>query len=61
MKTSDAIRLVGSRQALADALGITRQAISQWGETVPRLREFELRDLLAAQRVAQAPRARAEN
>ena len=48
MKTEDAIRQFGdSVRALAEALGITREAVYQWGETVPPLRVYQIRDLLA--------------
>lgn len=44
MKTDDAIRLAGgAAKDLADLLGITPSAISQWGETVPQAREWQLR------------------
>lgn len=45
MKTEFAIKAFGSSVALAKALGITPSAISQWGEDVPRLRVYELREL----------------
>jgi len=32
----------GNARSLADALGITEQAVSQWGESVPRLRELQI-------------------
>ena len=35
MKTCDVIQYFGSQAAAARALGITRSAISQWGEQVP--------------------------
>lgn len=35
MNTSDVIRYFGSQSAAAKALGITRSAISQWGDLVP--------------------------
>ena len=44
--TADAIKFFGSAAALASALGITRSAVSQWDEHVPKLREFELRALM---------------
>lgn len=48
MKTKTAIEMFGSPLALARALGITRAAIYQWRETVPPLREYQIRELLAA-------------
>lgn len=47
MKTSEALREFNdSVRELAAALGITREAVYQWGETVPPLREYQIRDLL---------------
>jgi len=45
MKTSCAIKLFGSIKALADALGITVHAVYQWGEDVPKLRVYEIREI----------------
>lgn len=48
MKTSDALKeFGGSARELAAALGITREAVYQWGETVPPLRAYQIRELLA--------------
>jgi DNA-binding transcriptional regulator YdaS (Cro superfamily) len=43
MKTQDAIRLAGSGVQLAKLLGITQAAVAQWGENVPKAREWQLR------------------
>ena len=43
MRTEDAIRLAKGRNALARLLGITGSAVSQWGETVPELRVYQIR------------------
>ena len=45
MKTQDAINALGSAKALADVLGLTQSAISQWGENVPELRAYQLKEL----------------
>jgi hypothetical protein len=46
MKTKQAISLAGgTTKALADLLGITSGAISQWGEEVPESRVWQLRVL----------------
>lgn len=42
MKKQDAIKHFGGSGKLASALGILPCAVSQWGETVPQLRAFEL-------------------
>ncbi|MDR5867271.1 Cro/CI family transcriptional regulator [Halomonas koreensis] len=64
MKKADAIDHFGSPSKLAKALGITIQAIGQWGDTVPRSRQYELEVLTAgalradtSQRKPRAPRA----
>lgn len=54
MKTKDAIDAFGSASALARELCITRAAISQWGDQVPELRAYQIRDLLAQREAAQA-------
>lgn len=35
MKTSDVLQQFGTASAVAETLGITRSAVSQWGEMVP--------------------------
>jgi len=46
MKTQDAIQLMGgSAKDLADLLGITPSAISQWGENLPEKRVWQLQVL----------------
>lgn len=36
---------VSSDRALAKKLGLSRQAVSQWGGTVPVLREYQIKAL----------------
>jgi len=45
MKTSDAIAKYGSKAALARALGIKAPSISTWGENVPPLRAYQLKEM----------------
>lgn len=42
MRTADAVKHFGSAVKLAEALGITRQAVSFWGKDVPKLRAYQL-------------------
>ena len=49
MKKADAINHYGSPTLLAKALGITLQAIGQWGEEVPLLRQYQLESLTDGQ------------
>ena len=45
MTTQTAIEKAGSIKQLADLLGISRPAISQWGEQVPQMRVYQLKAL----------------
>lgn len=51
----------GSQKKLAEALGITSSAISQWGDIVPRRWELEIKEIkgreLAAARAGAEARA----
>ena len=42
MKTESAVKHFGSKAALADALGIKRSAVSQWGDTIPQGRAYQI-------------------
>jgi DNA-binding transcriptional regulator YdaS (Cro superfamily) len=46
VKKLEAIRHFGSQQAVADALGLHKSAVSQWGEEVPQLRAFQLKEII---------------
>ncbi len=46
MKTEEAIQAFGGIKPLADALEIWPQAVYKWGETVPALRAFQIREIL---------------
>lgn len=48
MKKAEAIELFGSASALAEAIGITVQAVTQWGEDVPELRAYQIKAVLSA-------------
>lgn len=45
METKKAIEMAGSSTALASLLGISVAAVSQWGETLPQQRVWQLRVL----------------
>lgn len=47
MKTSEAIKAFGGVKKLADALGIWPHPIYRWGEEVPKLRAYQIREILA--------------
>ncbi|MBB66872.1 Cro/CI family transcriptional regulator [Alteromonas mediterranea] len=42
MKKSDAIEHFGSASKLASAINVAPSAVSQWGETIPLLRAYQL-------------------
>lgn len=46
MKKDEAIAVFGSARALAYALNITEQAVSQWGDDVPLLRVYQIQELI---------------
>lgn len=45
MKTNHAIELAGSAAALAALFGITPSAVSQWGDEIPELRQYQLKKM----------------
>jgi DNA-binding transcriptional regulator YdaS (Cro superfamily) len=49
MTTEEAKALFGGTRKLAEALGITEQAVSQWGENVPELRVYQIKVLAGEQ------------
>jgi DNA-binding transcriptional regulator YdaS (Cro superfamily) len=48
MDKQQAIEKAGSAMALARLLGVTRQAISQWGDELPQARLWQLKALRPA-------------
>ncbi len=42
MTTNQAVKHFGTKSKLAIALGIKPEAVCQWGEKPPKLRQFEL-------------------
>lgn len=45
MDTNFAVRKAGGQQALAHILGISRQAVNQWGPRLPELQRYRLKEL----------------
>lgn len=45
MKTIDVIRHFGSAANVARAIRISRSAVCQWGEEVPPLRAYQIREV----------------
>lgn len=46
MKKQDLIQIYGSVKSVADAFGISRQAVYRWPDELPELRQYQLRDKL---------------
>lgn len=44
MLKKDVVAVFGTASALAQFLGIEKSAVSQWGEEIPKLRQYELRE-----------------
>lgn len=47
MTKDEAIKAFGSTRKLAEAIGVTEQAVHQWGEMVPELRAYQIKAILA--------------
>lgn len=45
MQTIDAVQHYGSKAAVARILGLTRQAVSHWGDQPPMLAQYRLEEL----------------
>jgi len=45
MLKTEAVSIFGSQTKLAEALDITPEAVSQWGEVIPELRAFQIERL----------------
>lgn len=46
MKTSDVLSIYKTKAAIAKDLGITKSAVSRWGEKIPVRRIYELNELM---------------
>lgn len=42
MKTELAVDYFGTKAAIADALDIKKSAVSQWGDTIPKGRAYQI-------------------
>jgi DNA-binding transcriptional regulator YdaS (Cro superfamily) len=54
MYTNDAVQHFGGRRQLAEALGISRQAVEQWGEFVARGVAYRLQVMTGGKLVVDA-------
>lgn len=55
MKTELAVDYFGTKAAIADALGIKRSAVSQWGGTIPQGRAYQIEVLTGGKLKAEQP------
>lgn len=42
MKTKEAADFFGGKRKMAEALGVSPSAVSQWGEFVPLIRQYQI-------------------
>lgn len=54
MLTNDAVQYYGGRRQLAEALGITRQAVEQWGKVVTEGMAYKLQVITKGELVVDA-------
>ena len=45
MKKIDVITYFGTQEKVAQALGIRQACVSRWGETIPRLRAYQIESI----------------
>lgn len=57
MKTKEAIQHFGTAAALAKALKISAAAVSQWGESVPMGRAYQIEVLSGGELKAESPQS----
>lgn len=55
MLKADAVQHFGGVIKLADALGLTKGAVSQWGDTVPLLRAYQIERITNGALKAEEP------
>ncbi len=54
MKSADAVEFYGTQAAIADLLGVSRQAVHKWGSVVPYYSATRLHEL-SGRRIALRP------
>ena len=47
MSINEAVEIFGSKSKLARALGVTPQAVTKWGDELPPLRVYQIKEILA--------------
>lgn len=61
MKRKQAIEHFGSISALAKALDISYEAVRQWGDQIPELRQYQLERITEGKLVAETGVAASKN
>lgn len=54
MKTQEAADFFGGKKKLADALGVSASAVTQWGESIPVIRQYQIQVLTKGKLKAKA-------
>jgi len=49
MRKQEALDFFGNQSKLAASLGVTRQAVSQWGDDIPGLRALQIEEVTSGQ------------
>lgn len=57
MRTELAVDYFGTKAAIADALGIKKSAVSQWGDTIPKGRAYQIEVLTGGKLKAEQSQA----
>lgn len=55
MNKEDAVEHFGGVTKLAEALGLSKGAVSQWGETIPLLRAYQIEKLTGGKLRVEEP------
>lgn len=55
MKTEDVVKFFGSKVKTAEALGIGRSAVSNWGEFVPETQQYKIQVITKGKLKASPP------
>ena len=55
MKKTTVIKMFGSATKVGKALGITRMAVSDWGENIPELRVYQVERLVSVAKENNTP------
>jgi DNA-binding transcriptional regulator YdaS (Cro superfamily) len=57
MTKKQAVKHFGSVSALARAIGVTYEAVRQWGDSIPELRQYQIESVTSGQLKASPKKA----